>query len=321
MKKVELDTYNWRYIRLALSLALFKREHIVIRNGFKFIEKNYDLLHLFNCFKKFVFDADAGIISDSEEDIIFNPEGMGSDIYNFDCDEYFPISEIELFIMPSLFHSNYRSAVNYRGVTHSHISYPTTVIKTTLFDFLERMGFYGSFNLKRFGFYGSGGGIAESKIYQMEPKICDDLFSFNECKLEGVKIFMAKMNMDMAQKEKEFIVKHIGIPENSVQIMEIVDADGFGNSIQAYTMCNGMNIILSKDMDLYNSAGDFIFDENKYYRALSGFVQEVELISKLKKIPQCYVEEILPYMLMTGSAINDEIMNYPAYSICREFLP
>lgn len=164
MKSIELDTYNWRYIRLALSLSLLKREDLVIKRGFKFLEKNYDLLHLFNGFKKIVFDAGAGIISSSEEDIIFNPEGLSDGSYNFDCDEYLPISEIELFLMPSLFHSNYRSVINYRGVTHSHLSYPTTVIKTTLFDLLERLGYYGSFNLKRFGFYGSGGGIAESRF-------------------------------------------------------------------------------------------------------------------------------------------------------------
>ena len=320
MKSIELKTYNWRYIRLALSLSLLKRENIVIKNGFEFIDKNYDLQPIFNSLKKIVFDSGAGMLSNSEGDIIFNPEGLADGVYNFDCDEYSPITEIELFLMPSLFHSDFRSVINYRGVTHSSLSYPTTVVKTTLFDFLERLGYYGSFNLKRFGFYGSGGGIAESKIYPAEPKKCDGLLDFNEYKIEGVKIFMAKMNMDMAAKEKEFIVKNISVDESAVQIMEIVDADGFGNSIQAYTLCNGINVIISKDMDMYNSAGDFIFDEGKYYSAMSGFVQDVEKISKLKKIPIAYAEEILPYMLMTGSAINDEIKIFPAYSICREFL-
>jgi len=320
MKSIELNTYNWRYIRLALSLALLKRENIIIKNGFEFIDTHYDLLPLFNSLKKVVADTGAGVLGSSESDIIFNPEKLSGGIYNFDCDKYSPITEIELFLMPSLFHSNSRSVINYSGVTHSSLSYPTTVVKTTLFDFLERLGFYGSFNLKRFGFYGSGGGIAESKIYPMEPKKCDDLFSFNECKIEGIKIFMAKMNMDMAKKEKEFIIKKTGVDENSVQIMEVVDADGFGNSIQAYTVCNGINVILSKDMNIYNSAGDFVFDESGYYSALSGLIQDIELLSKSKKIPKVYAEELLPYMLMTGSAINDDLIHYPAYGVCREFL-
>ena len=320
MKSIELDTYNWQYIRLALSLALLKKENILIKNGFEFIDNNYDLLPLFNCLKKVVFDTGAGMLDSSESDIVFYPENLPHGVYNFDCDAYSPISEIELFLMPSLFHSNYRSVINYTGVTHSSLSYPTTVVKTTLFDFLERLGYYGSFNLKRFGFYGSGGGIAESKIYPAEPKRCDDLLSFNECKLEGVKIFMAKMNMDMAAKQKEFIIKNTGVDENSVQIMEVVDADGFGNSIQAYFMCGGASVILAKDMEIYNSAGDFIFDESKYYSAMSGFVQDAGLMSKSKKLPQVYAEELLPYMLMTGSAVNDTIKNYPAYGLCREFL-
>ena len=320
MKTISLNTYNWRYIRLALSLSLLKRENIIIKNGLKFIDTRYDLVPLFNCFKKIVVDAGAGMLNSSDGDIVFNPEGLSDGIYNFDCDEFSPITEIELFLMPSLFHSHHRSVINYTGVTHSSLSYPTTVVKTTLFDFLERLGYYGSFSLKRFGFYGSGGGIAESRIYPAEPKNCGDLFAFSEYRIEGVKIFMAKMNMDMAAKEKEFVVKNIGVDENSVQIMEIVDADGFGNSIQAYIMCNGVNVILSKDMEIYNSAGDFIFDESKYYSAMSDFVQDVDRISKLKKVPIVYAEEILPYMLMTGSAVNDEIKDSPAYSICRELL-
>jgi hypothetical protein len=320
VKNIELKTFHWRYIRLALSLALLKRENIIIKGGFDFIDKNYDLPPLFNSLKKIVFESGAGMLTSSDGDIIFNPEGLSDGIYNFDCDEYSPITEIELFLMPSLFHADNRSVINFRGVTHSSLSYPTTVVKTTLFDFLERLGYYGSFNLKRFGFYGSGGGVAESRIYPAEPKTCVDIFSFTECRIEGVKIFMAKMNMDMAKAEKEFIVKNIGVDENQVQIMEIVDADGFGNSIQAYTMCNGVNVIISKDMDIYNSAGDFIFDESKYYSALSGFVQDVERITGFQKVPIVYAEEILPYMLMTGSAVNDEMKNTAAYGLCREFI-
>jgi hypothetical protein len=81
-----------------------------------------------------------------------------------------------------------------------------------------------------------------------------------------------------------------------------------------------VNVIISKDMDIYNSAGDFIFDESKYYSAMSGFVQDVERITGFQKVPIVYAEEILPYMLMTGSAVNDEMKNTTAYGLCREFL-
>jgi hypothetical protein len=93
MKLIELKTYNWRYIRLALSLALFKKENIRIKNGFDFIEKNYDLLPLFNCLKKIVDDTGAGMLNSSEADIIFNPEVLANNNYNFTNDEYSPITE------------------------------------------------------------------------------------------------------------------------------------------------------------------------------------------------------------------------------------
>jgi hypothetical protein len=210
--------------------------------------------------------------------------------------------------------------INYAGVTHSHLSYPTTFVKETLLSFLESTGHYASLNLKRFGFYGSGGGAAESRIYPAEPKKCGNLFSFTDCGIEGVKIFMAKMNMEMAGREKEFIIKNTGIDERKVQIMEIVDADGYGNSIHIYAKCNDVNVILSRDMEVYNSAGDFVFEESRYYSILTGLLSDVERVVKLKKLPVYLIDEVIPYLFLSGSEIPEEYRNSESYRICSEFL-
>ncbi len=320
MKTIELKTPHWRHIRIALSLALMKREPVLIRNGFDFIVKNYDLVPLYNDLKRIIFDTGAGMLSDSGDDIIFNPEGLLHGTYNFETDKYSSISEMELFLLPSLLYNEFRSVINYTGVTHSHLSYPTTFLKETLFGLLESTGHYASLNLKRFGFYGSGGGIAESRIYPAEPKSCGNLFNFEERSISGVKIFMAKMNMEMAGREKEFIIKNTGIDENRVQIMEIVDADGYGNSIHVYVKCGETNIILSRDMELYNSAGDFVFDESRYYTTLTGLLSDVEKLVKLKSLPVYLIDEVLPYLLLSGSEIPDEFKNSASYAICGEFL-
>jgi len=320
MKTIELKSPAWRHIRIALSLALMKREPVVIKNGYAFIEKNFDLMPLFNDIKRIVFETGAGMISDSGDDILFNPEGLSYGVYNFETDKFSSISEIELFLLPSLFYNEFRSAVSYTGVTHSHISYPTTFLKETLFAFLESTGHYASLNLKRFGFYGSGGGSAESKIYPAEPKKCGDLFSFTDPKIEGVRIFMAKMNMEMAGREKEFIVKNTGIDENRVQIMEIVDADGYGNSIHVYIKCGEVNVILSRDMEIYNSAGDFVFEESRYYTTLTGLIRDTERLVRQKALPVCLPEEVLPYLIMSGSEIPEQFKNSVAYGICSEIL-
>jgi len=297
-----------------------KREPVLIKNGFEFIEKNYDLVPLFNDLKKTVFETSAGMLADSGDDILFNPEGLLYGTYNFDTDKFSSISEIEFFLLPSLFYNDFRSVINYTGVTHCHLSCPTTFLKETLFAFLEKTGHYASLNLKRFGFYGSGGGLAESRIYPAEPVKCGNLFSFDGPRIEGVRIFMAKMNMDMAGREKEFIIKNAGIAEDRVQLMEIVDADGYGNSIHVYVKCGDINVILFRDMEIYNSAGDFIFDENMYYTTLTGLLQETERLVKLKTLPACLADEVLPYLFLSGSEIPEEFKNSGSYRICTEFL-
>ncbi len=297
-----------------------KREPVLIKNGFVFVEKNYDIIPLFNDLKKTVFDTGAGMLSDSGNDIVFNPEGLLYGNYSFETDKYSSISELELFLLPSLLYNEFRSVINYTGVTHSHLSYPTTFIKETLFGLLESTGHYASLNLKRFGFYGSGGGVAESRIYPAEAKKCENLFSFSENRIEGVRIFMAKMNMEMAGREKEFIINNTGIDENRVQIMEIVDADGYGNSIHVYVKCGENNIILSRDMELYNSAGDFVFEESRYYTTLSGLLSDVERLVKLNTLPSYLIDEVLPYLFLSDSVIPEEFKSSVSYGICGEFL-
>lgn len=305
---------------MALSLSLLKGEPVLVKNGFEFIENNYDLAPLYSDLKKTVFDTGAGMLNESGPDIMFYPEGLAGGTYDIQTDKYSSISEIELFLMPSLFYKGFRSVINYTGVTHCHLSYPTTFLKETLFSFLEKTGHYASLNLKRFGFYGSGGGLAESRIYPAEPVRNGNILSFEGCRIEGVRIFMAKMNMEMAGREKEFIIKNAGVDESRVQIMEIIDADGYGNSIQVYVKCGGVNVILSGDMEIYNSAGDFIFEESRYYKTLSGLLGDAERLVKLKALPVYLTDELVPYLFLSGSDIPDQLKNSASYKICREIL-
>jgi RNA 3'-terminal phosphate cyclase len=320
MKTIELKTPTWRHIRQTLSLSLLKREPVVIKNGFEFIGKNYDIVPLYNDLKRVVSDTGAGMLGDSGGDIFFNPEGLSSGTLDFVTDKYSSISEVELFLLPALFYNDFRSVINYSGVTHSHLSYPTTFLKETFFSYLEMTGHYASLNLKRFGFYGSGGGSAESRIYPAEPKRCGNIFSFTDSAIEGVRILMARMNMEMAHREREFIIKNTGVDESRVQIMEIVDADGYGNSIHVYVKCGGVNIILSCDMELYNSAGDFVFEESRYYSTLTGLLKDVERLVKLKTMPEYLMDEVLPYLILSGSDLSEALKSSESYRICSEFL-
>lgn len=320
MKEIEFKDLTWQRIRLALSLALMKGEPVILRNANSFIEKNFDSLPVYETVKRFMFETGCGMLADSGDDLQFIPEGLMYGTYHIDTGKFTPVSEFELLLMPSFFYQEFRSVINYSGVTHSHLSYPTVFLKESLFSLLEKMGFYASMNLKRFGFYGSGGGLAESRIYPAEIKPCDDVLSFGEKSIEGARIFMAGMNMEMAGKEKEFLMRSLKLDDNKVQIMEVVDADGMGNSIQIYVHCGGMHTIISRDMAIYNSAGDIVFDEAKYYASISALVSETERFIKTDYIPAEIISEIIPYIIMSGSAVPEKFKDMEEYRVCAELL-
>ncbi len=320
MKEIAFTNLTWQRIRLVLSLALMRGEPLLLKNGYSFIEKNFDLPPVYETIKRFMFEMGCGMLTDSGNDLQFMPEGLMYGTFHIDTGRYAPLAEIELLLMPSLFNREFRSVINYTGVTHSHLSYPTSFMKETFLSLLEKMGFYASMNLKRFGFYGSGGGLTESRIYPAEIKACTDILSFGERRIEGARVFMAGMNMDMARKEKEFMMRSLHLDGNKVQIMEVVDADGMGNSIQVYVRCGGMHMILSRDMEIYNSGGDIVFDEAKYYSAISALAGETEKFIKTDYIPAHLTAELIPYMLMSGSPVPDKIKDMEEYRVCSELI-
>lgn len=320
MKEAHLNGSGWRGIRLALSLALLKEEQLRVRDGVNVIASDPAFLPLYDDIKRFIFETGCGMLTESGEDIAFLPEHLPAGRYGVETGNFSSISEIELFILPSLFHRDSRSVINYRGVTHSHVSYPTVFLKETLFGFLEMYGFYASMNMKRFGFYGSGGGVAESRIYPAEKRFCDGMLDPRETGIEGFRVFVGKMDMSLAEREKDFILKNIAVPAERIQVMEIRDADGFGNTIQAYMKFGSLNVILSRDMEIYNSAGDLVFDEGKYYAGLGSLKEEVSLFVKSGRLPLYIAAEVIPYMFMRGMDVPEEYRGAWSYGICCQIL-
>lgn len=320
MKDADLSGSGWKGLRLALSLALMKGEQIRVSDGVNIITSDPAFMPLYDDIKRFVFESGCGIITESGEDIAFLPESLHAGRYTVETGNYSSMSEIELFLLPALLHSGSRSVINYRGVTHSHISYPAVFLRETLFGLLEQCGFYASMNMKRFGFYGSGGGAAESRIYPAEKRTCNDLFAPRDVTMEGLRIFVAKMDMALAEREKEFVLKNMAVPADRIQVMEIRDADGYGNSIQVYMKFGSLNVILSLDMEIYNSAGDLVFDEAKYYSGLSSLKEEVTLFMKSGRLPGSVVAEAIPYMFMAGIPVPEEYRSAWSYGICGQML-
>ncbi|NLV67764.1 MAG: hypothetical protein GXY14_08835 [Spirochaetes bacterium] len=318
MKELSLNGSGWSGLRLALSLSLMKGEPVVIRDGVNVLTSDPAYMPLYDDIKRFLFRTNCGTIAESGEDVAFCPETIMPGRYNIETGNFSSITELELFLLPALFVRGSRSVINFTGVTHSQVSYPTVFLKETLFGLIEECGFYASMNMKRFGYYGSGGGSAESRIYPAEKKICSGLLEPRDVTLEGVRIFVARMDMSLADREKDYVLKNINVPDSKVQVVEIRDADGFGNSIQAYMKYGPVNVILSRDMEIYNSAGDLVFDEARYYSALGSLREDIMLFARTGRLPRNIVAEIIPYMMISNSTVPAAFADTWSSGICRQ---
>jgi len=318
MKEFNFKDINWQLIRGTLALSLMTNEPVLLNGAYDYASASHDIIPLYHDLKNSIAETGAGILTEIGGDLAFRPEPLEPGTLYISTGKFTPLSEIELFFLPALFAGNFRSVIHYEGVTHSHLSYSTTFLKETLFSLLEKTGHYASMNLKRFGFYGSGGGIAESRVYPAEPRSVVDIFHFNEKKIEGVKILVSGMNMEIAVREKEFIKRNLGIDENIISTLEIADSNGFGNSIQVYVRCDDMNFILSRDMELYNSNGDFIFDESLYYSSLTDLLEKSALFMKSETVPESIKLEVLPYLYITNTPIPSELKDSSLLRVCKE---
>lgn len=318
MKELSLNGSGWSGLRLALSLSLMKGEPVVICGGMNVLTSDPVYTPLYDDIKRFLFDTNCGTIAESGGDIVFYPETIMPGRYNIETGNFSSIAELELFLLPALFFRGSRSVINFTGVTHSHVSYPTVFLKETLFGLIEECGFYASMNMKRFGYYGSGGGRAESRIYPSEKKTHSGLLEPRDVSLEGIRIFVARMDMSLADREKEYVLKNIKVPEGKVQVVEIRAADGFGNSIQAYMKYGPVNVILSRDMEIYNSAGDLVFDEARYYAALGSLREDIALFSRTGSLPRNIAAEVIPYMMVSNSPVPAAFADVWSAGICRQ---
>lgn len=320
MKEFAFKDINWQLIRQTLALSLMSGEPVLLKGAYDYVAASEEIIPVYKDLKNSIIETGGGILTEIEGDMAYRPESLSPGKFYIAPGKFTPVCEIELFFLPALFACNFRSVIHYEGVTHSHLSYSTTFLKETLFGLLEKTGHYASMNLKRFGFYGSGGGIAESRVYPAEPRAAETIFKLNNKQIEGVRILVSGMNMEIAAREKEFIKRNLGIDENRITTLEIADSSGFGNSIQIYVACDDINFILSRDMELYNCNGDFIFDESLYYNSLSDLIDKCGIFMKNDTVPLTIKHEVLPYLYMTKSFITSDLEGSSLLQVCRELL-
>ncbi|HOT46112.1 MAG TPA: RNA 3'-terminal phosphate cyclase [Spirochaetota bacterium] len=300
METIDIPNPDWTIIRQALSLALMKTTPITIGRGAAFIAEHPEYRPIFDDIARMAGESGAGRLIADAGSIIFEPHPLAPGKFRYETGHVSSAVEILLFLMPALYHYDFRSVLDLGGVTHSPLSVPTAFVKESLLAALERRGLYGSLTLRRFGFHGSGGGNMESRIYPREARNVRLFTVGGPPEITGARIFISRLDTGLAELEKGMIVEKTGMDAKSIAIIEIMESDGPGNGIQVFASLHGMPVVLFREMMLYDSRGELAFSEEALHDGIDGLAGETRRLLE-GSLPELLVRELIPYCALTGS--------------------
>jgi len=243
----------------------------------------------------------AGSFLADGEDLLFRPAALRHGAYALETGAFSSALELVLLLLPPLTRLKYRTALSVRGVTHTDLSYTTDFVNLTLFDLLESMGFYLHLSLKRFGFYGSGGGLVEARAYPDEAGGFSPAIEYRDVAVRGARVYIAKMPTGVALMQREMLAGLTGLPESAIGIIEVRDADGPGNFIQAYAECDGVARVLQAVSPVYGADGEYIFNEGRAGETVRSIASLCARLTEDRALPPEATREILPYAFLSGS--------------------
>lgn len=302
MREILLDhtVPDWVYIRQALSLALMKNRPITIAQGMAFLETCPEYIPLLDDISTALADREAGRIIREGDSLSFQPRPiMPGRMCLRSCSLSSSI-EVLLLFMPALFHADFRSVIEIDGVTHSPLSYPTPFIKESLLGLLERLGFFGSLTLRRFGFHGSGGGFIESRIYPREGRDGRDIPPIAPALPLGIKIVIARMSTELAELEKSILSSTLDFDPEKIAIIEVMDCEGPGNSIQLHVNWGEITLVLFREMRLFNEEGTLYLAEDTMHQEIMGLANEARELFRKNVLPDGIARELIPYLVISG---------------------
>jgi RNA 3'-terminal phosphate cyclase len=309
MIAIEQAHIDWLLIRHSLALSLLTGRGVEIGDGRSFLENHPEYQPLMRDFMGIAERYSWGELSVKSDTITFTPGTIEYGNYELATNPYSSASEFILLLLPSLISLSFRSYVKVSGVTHSGISYPTNFINETMFTLLENIGIYSSISLKRFGFYGSGGGGIESKVYPLErihgASIDAMLYPEKPPEIIGGRIYISGMSMDIANHEKGLLSSGLGIDDKGVSIIEVRDSDGMGNVMQLLVQFGILPVVFSRVIDPYNYGGDFTFRDRDIHEEVDDFLNEVRVFLRDRSLPEYLLRELVPFLWIAGADMYD----------------
>ncbi len=322
MLELSAPTITRTRIRHALSLSLLTQRPFRLRGGYACILGDGAFQAVISDWEDVLHNLEAGSLSGEGDDLLFYPALVRHGNYSFSTNPYSPSAEIVLLLLPVLSSLKYRTSLMIGGVTHAGASYSSDFVRDTLMGLLERMGFYASFSLKRFGFYGSGGGMVESRIYPAERKKAGGFGVPAYSEISGARVYISKIDAGIALAQRELLSEALCIPSEKIGIIEVRDSDGRGNFIQVYfkhkagppavggALSGPEDMVISDIFDMYDWRGEAVYSEDSVKEAVTGFAGSCAGLTTTGRLPGFILEELAPYALLTGSELPgaDETM-------------
>ncbi|MBN2159931.1 MAG: hypothetical protein JW807_11085 [Spirochaetes bacterium] len=295
-----MNNTDWPLIRQSLSLALLTGGAAAINGGGSFLESRPEYRPVFDDIAAAAEKLGAGRLNIEGEAILYEPRPFRPGTYAIETGPRSSAVEVLLFLMPALSRCDFRSVLEIGGVTHSVLSCPTAFVKETLMGGIERLGFFGSLTLKRFGFHGSGGGRLESRVYPREPGKAAAGPAAKGRTIAGAKIFFSRLDAGLAEMEKRLLAEEAGIDPGRISIIEVLESDGAGNSVQVFADRDGLLVVLFREMLLYGKTGDIVLSEEILRYSIDELAREARALITDGSLPDIVMRELYPYYIMAG---------------------
>ena len=308
MLNIRSHTVDRVSFRQALSLSLLTGRAFTYRGAMGFVRANPPFSAYLSDFEQLFRDRDLGAFRVEGDDISFSPKTVRFGVMDIPVNPYSSAVEMTLLLAPALFRREFRSKLLFGGVTHSPMSPGTSWMKESFLAVLEKLGFYGSCSLRRFGFYGSGGGALEARIYPAEERRAV-ITTRGPITITGARVYIAHLDASIAREEKEALCADLALDPSRAGILEVRDCDGAWNHAEVYLVMNGLPLVVSEAVPVYDFDGKNRFSEEGAAQSMKDLALRVKETIEAGRLPDDLVREIVPYAMMTGSAFD--VAEYP----------
>ncbi len=305
MRELNALHKDWLFVRQALSLSLAFGVPVRIAGAGAVLEKNPDCIPVFRDIVRTADSIGAGTMADEGGAILYSPATITPANFVLDTGPLSSAIEVMMFLLPALCLLDFRSVLAVSGVTHSPHAGPTAYFKDGLFHALEKMGFFCSMTLRRFGFHGSGGGLFEARAYPRETAEVKRLFQ-GPCGLEGARVFISGLTSAAGARFRDALRGLTGLAEESVSVIEVLDADGPGVSAQIHGRSGSMPAVFWRGGIFYNASGDFVYDETEFFEELTRMAEEALRFAESGVFGDRFMRELAVFALLCPDGSFEE---------------